>query len=54
MKTKEEKQKKFVTEFKINGLKYAGEIWATSWNEAEDFVKQRAATEEIVGVIPND
>ena len=50
MKTKEEKQKKFLTEFEINGRKYAGEIWATSWNEAEDFVKQRATTEEVVGL----
>ena len=54
MKTKEEKQKKFLTEFEINGRKYAGEIWATSWNEAEDFVKQRTTTEEVVGIIPND
>lgn len=30
MKTKEEKQKKFLAEFEINGRKYAGEIWATS------------------------
>lgn len=52
MKTKEEKQKKFVTEFEINGRKYAGEIWAISWDEADNFVKQRAATEKVVGVIP--
>ena len=26
MKTKEEKQNKFVTEFEINGRKYAGEM----------------------------
>jgi len=49
MKTKEEKQKKFVTEFEINGEKYGGEIWATSWEEAEDFVKQRKATEKVEG-----
>lgn len=49
MKTKEEKQKKFVTEFEINGLKYGGEIWATSWEEAEDFVEQRKATEKVEG-----
>lgn len=36
MKTKEEKQKKFVTEFEINGEKYA-----TTFSEAEDFVRQR-------------
>ena len=28
MKTKEEKQKKFVTEFEINGEKYGGYIYA--------------------------
>lgn len=49
METKEEKQKKFVTEFEINGQKYAGEIWATSWDEAENFVEQRKATEKVVG-----
>ena len=27
-------EKKFVTEYQINGKKYAGEIWATSWEEA--------------------
>lgn len=30
MKTKEEKQKKFVTEFEINGEKYGGYIYATN------------------------
>lgn len=44
MKTKEEKQKKFVTEFEINGEKYA-----TTFSEAEDFVRQRKATEKVVG-----
>lgn len=41
MKTKEEKQKKFVTEFEINGEKYGGYIYATTFSEAEDFVRQR-------------
>lgn len=45
MKTKEEKQKKFVTEFDINGEKYGGYIYATTFSEAEDFVRQRKATE---------
>ena len=31
MKTKEEKQKKFVTEFEINGEKYGGYIYATTF-----------------------
>lgn len=48
------KQKKFVTEYQINGKKYAGEIWATSWEEAECFIKQRASTEKAVGFIPKD
>lgn len=39
---------------KINGKKYAGEIWATSWEEAECFIKQRASTEKAVGFIPKD
>lgn len=42
MKTKEEKQKKFVTE-------YGGYIYATTFSEAEDFVRQRKATEKVVG-----
>lgn len=46
MKTKEEKQKKFVTEFEINGERY---IYATTFSEAEDFVRQRKATEKVVG-----
>lgn len=45
-------EKKFVTEYQINGKKYAGEIWATSWEEAECFIKQRASTEKAVGFIP--
>ena len=49
MKTKEEKQKKFVTEFEINGEKYGGYIYATTFSEAEDFVRQRKATEKVVG-----
>ena len=47
-------EKKFVTEYQINGKKYAGEIWATSWEEAECFIKQRASTEKAVGFIPKD
>lgn len=47
-------EKKFVTEYQINGKKYAGEIWATSWEEAECFIKQRASTEKVVGFIPKD
>ena len=47
-------EKKFVTEYQINGKKYAGEIWATSWGEAESFIKQRASTEKVVGFIPKD
>ena len=43
-------EKKFVTEYQINGKKYAGEIWATSWEEAECFIKQRASTEKAVGL----
>lgn len=43
-------EKKFVTEYQINGKKYAGEIWATSWEEAESFIKQRASTEKVVGL----
>lgn len=46
METKEEKQKKFVTEFEINGEKYGGYIYATTFSEAEDFVRQRKATEK--------
>lgn len=34
--------------------RYAGEIWATSWEEAECFIKQRASTEKAVGFIPKD
>lgn len=33
MKTKEEKQKKFVTEFEINGEKYGGYIYATTFQK---------------------
>lgn len=47
-------EKKFVTEYQINGKKYAGGIWATSWKEAECFIKQRASTEKAVGFIPKD
>lgn len=47
-------EKKFVTEYQINGKKYAGEIWATSWEEAECFIKQRASTEKAVGFIPKE
>lgn len=47
-------EKKFVTEYQINGKKYAGEIWATSWEEAECFIKQRASTEKAVGFIPEN
>lgn len=43
-----------VIEYQINGKKYAGEIWATSWEEAECFIKQRASTEKAVGFIPKD
>lgn len=50
----EKRRKKFVTEYQINGKKYAGEIWATSWEEAECFIKQRASTEKAVGFIPKD
>lgn len=50
----EKEEKKFVTEYQINGKKYAGEIWATSWEEAECFIKQRASTEKAVGFIPKD
>lgn len=32
---------------------YAGEIWATSWEEAESFIKQRSSTEKVVGFIPS-
>lgn len=39
---------------KSDGKKYAGEIWATSWEEAECFIKQRASTEKAVGFIPKD
>lgn len=46
-------EKKFVTEYQINGKKYAGEIWATSWEKAECFIKQRASTEKVVGFIPS-
>lgn len=42
------------SEYQINGKKYAGEIWATSWEEAECFIKQRASTEKVVGFIPKD
>ena len=45
METKEEKQKKF----EINGEKYGGYIYATTFSEAEDFVRQRKATEKVVG-----
>lgn len=46
-------EKKFVTEYQINDKKYADEIWATSWEEAECFIKQRASTEKVVGFIPS-
>ena len=46
---KEEKQKRFVTEFEINGEKYGGIIYATTFSEAVDFVEQRKATEKVVG-----
>lgn len=45
----EKKQKRFVTEYEINGEKYGGIIYATSLSEAVDFVKQRRSTEEVVG-----
>ena len=37
MKTKEEKQKKFVTEFEINGEKYGGYIYATTFFRSRRF-----------------
>ena len=49
----EKEEKKFATEYQINGKKYAGEIWATSWEEAESFIKQRSSTEKVVGFIPS-
>lgn len=38
-----------MTEFEINGEKYGGYIYATTFSEAEDFVRQRKATEKVVG-----
>lgn len=38
MKTKEEKQKKFVTEFEINGEKYGGYIYATTFSEVYKYL----------------
>lgn len=32
-----------------NGEKYGGYIYATTFSEAEDFVRQRKATEKVVG-----
>lgn len=49
MKAKEEKQKKFVTEFEINGEKHGGYIYAATFSEAEDFVRQRKATGKVAG-----
>ncbi len=49
MKTKEEKQMKFVTEFEINGERYGGCIYATTFSEAENFLEQRKNTEKVVG-----
>jgi hypothetical protein len=49
----EKEEKKFATEYQINSKKYAGEIWATSWEEAESFIKQRSSTEKVVGFIPS-
>lgn len=45
---------KYVNKFDKRDKKYAGEIWATSWEEAECFIKQRASTEKAVGFIPKD
>ncbi len=42
-------EKKFVTEYQINGEKYIGWIYATNFSEAEEFVRQRKATEKVVG-----
>lgn len=39
----------FITEFLQNGEKYTGSIWAKNWKEAEEFVKQRAASEKVIG-----
>lgn len=44
------KKKKFVTEYQINGKKYAGEIWATSWEEAECFIKQELHRKRLLGL----
>lgn len=38
-----------MTEFEINGEKYGGYIYATTFSEAEDFVRQRKVTEKVVG-----
>lgn len=42
-------EKKFVTEYKINGEKHIGWIYASNIDEAKDFLDHRKNTEEIVG-----
>lgn len=45
----EKEEKKFVTEYQIDGKKYIGWIYATTLSEAKKFVQQRKATEKVVG-----
>ncbi|MDL2277204.1 hypothetical protein LJC57_01300 [Parabacteroides sp. OttesenSCG-928-G07] len=47
---KENIQNLFITEYELNEQKFTGEIWAKTWEEAEDFVKQRSATEKVIGI----
>jgi hypothetical protein len=42
---------RFVTEYEIDGEKYAGEIWATSWEDASKRLEKRKLTEKIVGYL---
>lgn len=48
-KTSQDHQFLFTTRYVLNGEEYGGVIWAKNWQEAEDFVKQRAASEIVTG-----
>jgi len=47
------KQHKFITEYTVNGKKYGSSVFATSWKEAEEILKQKRNTEKILGYDPN-
>ncbi len=43
---------KFLVNYFYNGLPYATEVWAKTWVDAQDHVKQLGCTGEIVGYVP--